>query len=69
MSYFRVRSASAGLLLRLPLRVLAQPPHARPLVPPAQYLDTAHARDVTALDAIRAALEGKPWLPPLPAIS
>jgi hypothetical protein len=33
------------------------------------YLDTAAAHSVTALDAIRAAIEGKPWLPPLPAIN
>jgi hypothetical protein len=33
------------------------------------YLDTAAAHGVTALDAIRDAVEGKPWLPPLPAIS
>jgi len=33
------------------------------------YLDSAAAHGVTALDAIRAAIEGKPWLPPLPAIS
>ena len=33
------------------------------------YLDTAAAHGVTALDAIRAAIEGKPWLPPLPAIN
>jgi hypothetical protein len=32
------------------------------------YLDTAAAHGVTALDAIRDAIEGKPWLPPLPAI-
>jgi transposase len=32
------------------------------------YLDTAAAHGVTALDAIRNAIEGKPWLPPLPAI-
>jgi len=25
------------------------------------------AHGVTAIDAIRAALEGNPWLPPLPA--
>ena len=31
------------------------------------FLDSAAAHDVTALDAIRAAMEGKPWLPPLPA--
>jgi len=33
------------------------------------YLDTAAAHGVTAIDAIRDAIEGKPWLPPLPAIS
>jgi transposase len=32
------------------------------------YLDSAAAHGVTALDAIRTAIEGKPWLPPLPAI-
>ena len=32
------------------------------------YLDTTAAHGVTALDAIRSAIEGKPWLPPLPAI-
>ncbi len=32
------------------------------------YLDTAATHDVTALDAIRLAIEGKPWLPPLPTI-
>jgi transposase len=31
------------------------------------YLDSAAAHDITALSAIRAAIEGKPWLPPLPA--
>ena len=31
------------------------------------YLDSAAAHDITALNAIRAAIEGKPWLPPLPA--
>jgi Transposase IS66 family len=31
------------------------------------YLDSAAAHGITALDAIRGALEGKPWLPPLPA--
>ena len=31
------------------------------------YLDSAAAHGITALDAIRAAIEGKPWLPPLPA--
>jgi hypothetical protein len=33
------------------------------------YLDTAAAHGITALDAVRSAIEGKPWLPPLPAIS
>jgi transposase len=33
------------------------------------YLDSAASHGLTALDAIRAALEGKPWLPPLPAIT
>lgn len=33
------------------------------------YLDSAAAHGVTALDAIRDALTGKPWLPPLPAVS
>jgi transposase len=32
------------------------------------YLDSAAAHGVTAIDAIRAAIEGRPWLPPLPAI-
>jgi len=32
-------------------------------------LDSAAAHGITALDAIRTAIEGKPWLPPLPAIS
>jgi hypothetical protein len=32
------------------------------------YLDTAAAHGVTALDAIRDAIQGTPWLPPLPAI-
>jgi hypothetical protein len=31
------------------------------------YLDTAAAHGITALDVIRGALAGKPWLPPLPA--
>jgi transposase len=31
------------------------------------YLDSAAAHGITALDAIRAAIEGKPWLPQLPA--
>ena len=33
------------------------------------YLDSAAAHGVTALNAVRAAIEGRPWLPPLPAIS
>ncbi|MGH3125839.1 MAG: IS66 family transposase, partial [Streptosporangiaceae bacterium] len=32
------------------------------------YLDSAAAHSITALDAIRDALTGKPWLPPLPAV-
>ena len=32
-------------------------------------LDSAAAHGITALDAIRAAIEGKPWLPPLPALN
>jgi len=31
------------------------------------YLDSAAAHGITALDAIRSALSGKPWKPPLPA--
>ena len=33
------------------------------------YLDSAAAHGITALDAIRSAIEGKPWLPPLPALA
>jgi transposase len=33
------------------------------------YLDSAAAHGITALNAIGSALAGKPWLPPLPAIS
>jgi hypothetical protein len=33
------------------------------------YLDTAAAHGITALDAIASAITGKPWLPPLPALS
>jgi transposase len=33
------------------------------------YLDSAAAHGLTALDAVRGALAGKPWLPPLPAIT
>ena len=32
------------------------------------YLDSAAAHGITALDAIRDAIAGKPWLPPLPAL-
>jgi transposase len=32
------------------------------------YLDSAAAHSITALDAIRDAITGKPWLPPLPAL-
>jgi hypothetical protein len=31
------------------------------------YLDSATAHGITAIDAIHTALQGKPWLPPLPA--
>ena len=33
------------------------------------YLDSAAAHGITALDAVRAAITRKPWLPPLPAIN
>jgi transposase len=33
------------------------------------YLDSAAAHGTAALDAVRAAIETKPWLPPLPAVS
>jgi hypothetical protein len=33
------------------------------------YLDSAAAHGTGALDAVRAVIEGKPWLPPLPAIN
>ena len=35
----------------------------------SSYLDSAAAHGTAALDAVRAAIEGKPWLPPLPAVS
>jgi len=35
----------------------------------ASYLDSAAAHGTSALDAVRAVIEGKPWLPPLPALS
>jgi transposase InsO family protein len=37
--------------------------------PIASYLDSAATHGTAALDAVRAFIEGKPWLPPLPAIS
>jgi hypothetical protein len=33
------------------------------------YLHSAAAHGTAALDAVRAAIAGKPWLPPLPAVS
>ena len=33
------------------------------------YLDSARNHGLRALDAIHAALQGKPWLPPLPALA
>jgi hypothetical protein len=33
------------------------------------YPDTAAAHGTGALDAVRAVIEGKPWLSPLPAVS
>ena len=51
------------------LGILALPGNPRPLVPVRSYLDSAAAHGITALDAIRSAITGKPWLPPLPAIS
>lgn len=35
----------------------------------ASYLDSAAAHGTTALDAVRTVIEGKPWLPPLPALA
>ena len=35
----------------------------------ASYPDSAAAHGTTAPDAVRAVTEGKPWLPPLPAVS
>jgi transposase len=34
----------------------------------SSYLTSAASHGIPVLDAIRAAIEGKPWLPPLPAI-
>jgi hypothetical protein len=33
------------------------------------YLDSARAHGLTAMQAKRDALDGNPWLPPLPALS
>jgi hypothetical protein len=33
------------------------------------YLDSATAHGITAIDAIRTAIEGNPWLPPIPSIA
>jgi hypothetical protein len=33
------------------------------------YLDSAMAHGITAIDAIRTALEGNPWLPPAPSVA
>ena len=35
----------------------------------SSYLDSAAAHGTAALEAVRAVIEGKPWLPPLPAVS
>jgi transposase len=35
----------------------------------SSYLDSTAAHGTAALDAVRAVIEGKPWLPPLPAVS
>ena len=35
----------------------------------SSYLDSAAAHGTAALDAVRAVIEEKPWLPPLPAVS
>jgi hypothetical protein len=35
----------------------------------ASYLDSAAAHGTGALDAVRAVIEGRPWLPPLPPVS
>jgi hypothetical protein len=32
-------------------------------------VEEARARGISALDAIRDAITGKPWLPPLPALA
>ena len=37
--------------------------------PLRSYLDSSAAHGITALDAIRDAIAGKPWLPPLPALA
>ncbi|HEY2268503.1 MAG TPA: transposase [Streptosporangiaceae bacterium] len=33
------------------------------------YLDSATAHGITAIDAIRTAIEGNPWLPPIPSMA
>ncbi|HEX6524097.1 MAG TPA: hypothetical protein VF070_29475 [Streptosporangiaceae bacterium] len=35
----------------------------------SSYLHSAAAHGTAALDAVCAVIEGKPWLPPLPAVS
>jgi hypothetical protein len=56
----RVRREAAPEKARIkPMRDLAAQP---------TLLDSA-AHGITALDAIGSAIAGKPWLPPLPAIS
>ena len=35
----------------------------------SSYLDSAAAHGTAALGAVRAVIGGKPWLPPLPAVS
>lgn len=50
-------------------RVLAHEPDPRPVVPHPSYLDSAAAHGLTALDAVSAALAGRPWLPALPSVA
>jgi hypothetical protein len=57
----RVRREAAPEKARIkPMRDLAAQP---------TLLDSAAAHGITALGAIRDALAGKPWLPPLPAVA
>ena len=44
----------------------ALPGHPHPPVPHQKLPRSAAAHGITALDAIRTAIEGKPWLPPPP---